>query len=376
MTVAWYELVIYQLLQQPGDNLADGFTILATVAVAITLAYRLFSQFWHASVFGLARREIVAIAHLHWGIAALLMAIVVSLSTFTPPHLIGLGIAIGLILTAYAFMQGKIAGVWVYLGWIEVIATVLYMRFAWQSLSLLDPVWGMIASAIAYLIDQLPWQQWGWTAQPWRKSAIILPIATVFLTLVSISPWTLLVTAGFYAWVSQKQSYPRWTYLSLGLIDWAAIRWFSDLQLDDPIWYAFVIGLSILYIAQIDPGLKPPQRRNLRHRLRTLGSTLICGAAFLYHSDPGWLPGIISLVFIFFGIGLRIRAFLLVGTATLVITVCDRLILFSSEYAFAKWLIGLVVGVILIAIAANFERRREQITAIVQTWLNQLQAWE
>ncbi|NJP18674.1 MAG: hypothetical protein HC763_06605 [Hydrococcus sp. CRU_1_1] len=45
ISLAGYELVIYQMLQSSGGNPADGLTILAFVAAAIALIYRLFVYF-------------------------------------------------------------------------------------------------------------------------------------------------------------------------------------------------------------------------------------------------------------------------------------------------------------------------------------------
>jgi uncharacterized membrane-anchored protein YhcB (DUF1043 family) len=41
-----------------------------------------------------------------------------------------------------------------------------------------------------------------------------------------------------------------------------------------------------------------------------------------------------------------------------------------------KWAIGLLAGVLIIALAANFERRREQIAQVLQHWLDRLQEWQ
>ncbi|WP_155813912.1 hypothetical protein [Synechococcus elongatus] len=44
--------------------------------------------------------------------------------------------------------------------------------------------------------------------------------------------------------------------------------------------------------------------------------------------------------------------------------------------AFAKWVAGLVIGIVLISLAANFERHRLQITKTTQSLKERLTSWE
>ena len=41
-----------------------------------------------------------------------------------------------------------------------------------------------------------------------------------------------------------------------------------------------------------------------------------------------------------------------------------------------RWVLGLAVGVALIWVAADFERRRSQWLQITQTWLDNLDGWQ
>jgi len=233
-----------------------------------------------------------------------------------------------------------------------------------------------MACLFAIALFQLPWRRWGWNDKPWQHYAIISPLLTVCLNYQTLSSINLLAVAGFYAWVANRQSNLRWTYLSLFFVDWAIWRVLVNQQITEPLWYAALIGGSCLYIAQIDPELKRPRKRQTRHYFRLLGSSIICLAAFFFHQETGLIPGIISLVAIFAGLGLRIRAFLMVGTATFVLTVFYQLVVLSFQYPFSKWVIGLIAGIIFISIAANFEQRREQILGIFQNWANQWREWE
>jgi hypothetical protein len=168
----------------------------------------------------------------------------------------------------------------------------------------------------------------------------------------------------------------RWSYISLVFVDWAIVRLLRQQGLIDILWYAFIIGFSLLYIAQFDPTLRDRSHRIERHYLRVIASGFICTIALLFHQDTALIPAIISLAFVFAGLGLRIRAFLFVGTITFILTTFYQLVILVFEYSFLKWVIGLIAGIILISIAANFEKRREQIITLLQNWLGQLAQWD
>ncbi|MEQ8757684.1 MAG: DUF2157 domain-containing protein [Coleofasciculus sp. G1-WW12-02] len=391
ISIAWYELVIYQMLQADGGNPADGFTILGVVATAIAVIYRVLAWFWQSrdrsQFLNLSITEIKITAHIHWAIASFLMVLAAGMSVFTTPNLRTVGLAISWILAIYALLQGRTRGqqrqffassanVWIYAGLTQVAATGVYARLAWTQLSIFDPWRGVMACLFAIALFQLPWRRWGWNDKPWQHYAIISPLLTVCFNYQTLSSINLLAVAGFYAWVANRQSNLRWTYLSLFFVDWAIWRVLVNQQLTEPLWYAAIIGGSCLYIAQIDPELRRTRKRQTRHYLRLLGSSIICLAAFFFHQGTGLIPGIISLIAIFTGLGLRIRAFLMVGTATFVLTVFYQLVVLSFQYPFSKWVVGLIAGIIFISIAANFEQRREQILGIFQNWANQWREWE
>ncbi len=387
ISLAWYELVIYQMLQTDGGSLVDALTVLAGVATAIALAYRSLAWVWHSRnerLWRLSVAEIKITAHIHWAIASLLLmlAVIIAVSLATVPRLAGTAIVLSLLLGGYALVQGrrnpdvKAAQEWVYVGVIEVVATGASVRLLWTELSVLDAWFALIACGLAYAMFELPWHKWGWHPTPWKHSAILLPLLTACLTTEAISDASLFLVAGFYAWIAKSSSNNRLTYISVLLIDWAIARWFERLQLTDPLWYTTVLGLSLLYVAQFDPDLKRSPQRQMRHYLRILGSGAICLVALLFHQDTGVIPGIISIITIFAGLTLRVRAFLFVGTATFLLTAFYQLIVLISRYPFIKWVVGLIVGIIFIGMAANFETRRNQIASVLHTSRSELGAWE
>jgi hypothetical protein len=393
ITVAWYELVIYQLLQAKEGRFADGLTILASVATAIAICYRLLAWFWRLrsreTLLSLSLAEIKITAHLHWFIGSVLMGLAVQNAISIPPKLTTISIIVSLILASYALLQGRCQDItaqkntddiWVYLGLIEIAGTIFYARIIWTELSDLDPHFSTIAYLLAYGMHQIPWQHWGWRRTPWRLAAIVFPLLIVLATASVVSDLGLLGVAAFYIWVSQLRSNFQFTYISVALIDWAILRWFDRINLTDSLWYTIVVGLSLLYVAQFDPELKKPEKRQLRHYLRLIGSGAISFVALVNHQDtgltPGLIPGIISFITIFAGLILRVRAFLFVGTATFLLTAFYQLVILISRHPFIKWIIGLIAGIVFIGMAANFETRREQIKSVLRNSRNQLGEWE
>jgi hypothetical protein len=379
ITLSIYELAIYQMSQANGDSLADAFTILALVSGGIAVTYRLF-VWWKQDAFAnFSYQEILLTAHLHWTIACILklMAAIIAIDTGNS-RLNFLSISVALGLGIYAIFQGRNIDRsnqdwWVYVGLGEVTATIIYSRLIIPQLSIFDRFWVIIACVIALIIYLIPWANLGWRETPWRNAALTLPLLTILITAPTVSSLSLLVAAVFYLYIAYRQSSLRWSYLSLGLINWAVMRlmWQENLEF---IWFAIVISLSILYIAQVDPYFQSHCKQ--RHYLRLVGSGFTCLVALLLYQDTGIIPSIISILLVFAGLGLRIRAFLFVGTITLMLTIIYQLIILVFTYSFLKWIVGLIAGIVSIVIAANFESQRDRLNERWQNYLNRLQEWQ
>ncbi|MDZ8030700.1 DUF2157 domain-containing protein [Nostoc sp. DedSLP04] len=388
VSISAYELLFYQMSQASGGALGDGLIAMSALGASIMYAYRILSP-WLVSYLHLTPQELKRIAHIHWvwSSCLLMAAIPVPIAV---NRLVGLGT--GVFLIRYAIFQGRnlptsprilgritIAEMWVYLGLLEVAG----MRIYWRETAVgrfwagpLVPWNGAIACVVAYFLYILPWENWGWSKRPWQQAAYITPLIILWETRLQTYPITLVLAAGFYIFLAKVGENIRFTYISVALIDWALYRWFDSLHLTDALWYVTPIGLSLLYIAQVDTQLKLPEYKTARHILRVLGSGLICGWAILFNQNTAWIPGIFSLIAIFAGLALRVRAFLYIGTATFLITTIYQSVIFSLQYSFLKWVVGLLVGILLIYIAANFETRRAQITSLIRSAIDEFQSWE
>ncbi|MEH2128403.1 DUF2157 domain-containing protein [Nostoc sp.] len=388
VSISAYELLFYQMSQASGGALGDGLIAMSTLGASIMYAYRILSPRL-VSYLRLTPQELKRIAHIHWVWSSCLLMAAIPLP-IAVNRLVGLGT--GVFLIRYAVFQGRnsrtspsilggitIAEMWVYLGLLEVAG----MRIYWRETAVgrfwagpLVPWNGAIACVVAYFLYILPWESWGWSKRPWQQAAYIIPLIILWETRLQTYPITLVFAAGFYIFLAKVGENIRFTYISVALIDWALYRWFDSLRLTDALWYVTPIGLSLLYIAQVDTQLKLPEYKTSRHFLRVLGSGLICGWAILFNQNTAWIPGIFSLIAIFAGLALRVRAFLYIGTATFLITTIYQSVIFSLQYSFLKWVVGLLVGILLIYIAANFETRRAQITSLIRSAIDEFQSWE
>jgi hypothetical protein len=386
ITLGCYELLTFQILKTPpaGGNIADAFTIYGLITAVLALGYRLSIWWWekrgNTKWLSLSIDRATAVAHIHW-LAASGWKIAAALVPQLPlPKFTSLHLGISILLGLYAVIQGRKrdngGDWWVYVGLVEILGTGMYARSIFTSLGSFDEFIIVIACIVALAMLVAPWTSWGWQDRPWQRVAVVLPILRVLFVPAHISLLNLLVIAGFYFGVAKRQNQFGWIYISLIFANWAAFRGLDYYQLRDPLWFAAIVGISLLLSVQFDPFFRSTNQRENRHIARLIGSGSIAITALITHQNLPLIPAGISLLLTFLGIALSIRAFLYMGTITLMLTVSYQLIILATEYPFTKWIVGLAAGVLIIAIAGNFERRREQIYTTVRNWLDRLQEWQ
>ena len=52
------------------------------------------------------------------------------------------------------------------------------------------------------------------------------------------------------------------------------------------------------------------------------------------------------------------------------------MVILIFTYPMLKWVIGLLIGIVFIWIAASFEIRRHQFVAMLRNWLIEFEEWE
>ncbi|MGB3294064.1 MAG: hypothetical protein WBB01_13845 [Phormidesmis sp.] len=391
-SVGAYELLIYRLLQASGGEAGDGLTLLAALGLVIALAQRFLSP-WLLRYMRLPSAGLFAAAHAHWAFGSGL-AVFAALEGLSQPRGIALWTLVTGLLAAYALSIGNrrwtpqtfasTHTVWTSLGILEVMFCAAYDRFVWfYDRTLLLSWGGVIACAVALAIYQAPWQRWGWPLQPWRWLGLGLPLSALAVALnYKIPTQTLLIVGAFYAGMGKQYDRIRLSYLSVLLFDWALLRYLAEQGWLTGLAFSLVAGLSVLYVAEVEPYFNDVSQKQQRHWLRILASGLI-GVTALYQAeryDPMLAYAALTLALctglIFAGLGLKVRAFLYAGTSVFILQIVRVLWLFINDNSLLLWAVGIVLGLAFIWVAATFESRRSQITGQFESWTLALASWD
>gem|GEM_PF-400560 len=418
-TFSAYEILFYQVgSRSQGGSLGDGLVILATLGCAIAYAYKLFVN-WIAPYLRLSIREIGISAHLHWAASAIFLLCGSFFSLSVTGGLLGGGI--GIALTVYAIAESKrsplaplIKGgkdevplikegidqvplykgdlggsdLWIYTGITTAIGTIAYFIYfafpnPWLIANFIQPYAAAIACIIATMLYLPPWEEWGWAARPWHNSAFLLPLILTFVTQQAIATPCLIIVGIFYAIYANVKGQIRATYITVFLWDWAVFLYISLIGSSsfpiNTMIHVTVIGFSGLYFAQVEPNLRSPHTKALRHAFRVLMSgsmgliAFLCSFANITIALSTWG---LSAAFIIAGLALRVRAYLFMGTFTFILLVITQAVILVTQYSFLMWALGIIAGIGFILVAANFEVRRDRILALFRNVAIKLKAWE
>lgn len=404
ISVSAYEFLYYQISGLPDTT---QFIAIATLGAGIVYNYRWLEP-WLIDYLNLTKKEVEFFAHTHWGLSSFiwLSAIILFSESATAVSSLGsidlIGVGTGVFLTNYALLQGRFpefregeddprdrpqavqtATTWVYIAQAESAAVGFYL-FGYLPVNLQEMFigWGgAIACVGAYFLDVLPWDRWGWPLKPWRLMARLLPGLAIVITGIGLfgdinQVWSVsaLIVAAFYIFLSYLHRQIRLTYCSAILLNWVILRGLLEAFVTEPIAYIIPMAAAVLYFAQVEPTLQPPDRKEIRHWIRVLA---IGSISFTCLLTSHWLiSGVVSLLMGMAGLTLKIRAFLYVGTVTFLLNATYQLIILNSLYPFLRWVIGLLVGIGCIWIAATVETRREQLVTLLQNWRLELDSWD
>lgn len=431
VSLAAYESWIYFLSQQSGGSFGDGLVLISLLGLVLALAYRLCPR-WIADYLQLPtsaapwRSWLGRIGYLNWGLASLgLLPALLDLSALGEL----LWLLTGSGLAAYAAWQGRradlppdlapdseaepsaqsstpendsnslkttlkptpeaawIQRLWSYLSalqWAGILAVALLL---WLPVRVSGPEalvdwWGWggsLACGLGLVYYFLPWRRWGWWPDPWQNTALVLPIAVMLLTAAETNSSNLLLGAAYYAFLSIQRSRVRLGYVSLFLSNWILLDFGWQQEWSSLTLYALPLVGSLLYVAQVDPGLQQASARQGRHGLRSFSSGVLVWVTLVETHGQLWAgfwPVGLGLALGLLGLALQVRAYLFMGTLGFGLGVLRQGWLLVTAYSLLLWGIGILLGLLLIWIAANFERRREQMGSWLDTWLGQLQNWE
>jgi hypothetical protein len=371
-----FELLLYPLLQAEVGQPGEGCVALAGLALALALTYRVLER-WGPRILNLPPHALSILGDFHWGLGTLFLLFALPLGLSATSERVWS--AELLLLGGYALFQGRRQSAWTYAGLVELYAAVGHILYTTVPGATLLPWASAITSTLSLVLYSLPWARWGWSKQPFLQVGLVVPAVVTLLTADRVNISSLLLSGSFYGWMAFFAQTPRLGYIALFFANGAALKLLDVLQLTGRIWVASLIGLSLLFIVQMEPALRSPSRRNIRHLLRCFAAGLIA-VTVLYESDtyfwPGLLAIVLSLGLIGLGLFLRVRAFLYVGTLAFLARVLRMIWLFVTEESLVLWALGIALGLLLIWIAATFEARRSQMTTLLQYWVTALEEWQ
>ncbi|ESA35371.1 membrane protein [Leptolyngbya sp. Heron Island J] len=396
LSLGIYELVIYRMLQTSGGQPGDGFTLLALVGSAIAALYLLCHR-WVQRYSQLTATEVNIVSLFHWLLAVTLAAIAMVSGHSRLGLWLWLSTASLLIL--YAGLRGNYHWVsapelndapsdrrpnqqqWTWSG--LIIATISLPYGTVQLLP--NPTfiggWGaLLTCGLSLIILRLPWQRWGWPIRPWQRMALSWPVMATLLSILTVKTQSLLLVGAFYALMAKQWRAVRLSYISLGLLNWSLLRYLINQGWMTPLWLGTMLGLSVLYILEVDSHWQPVSARQERHRLRSF-ATLLIGLTALFQAETTsplfiGLSLLISGGFIGIGLMMQVRAYLYTGTLTFVLQILRTITIFISTDGRLLWAIGILLGIALIWVAATFEARRTQISQLLNHWSDLLGSWE
>ncbi|NJM00681.1 MAG: hypothetical protein HC924_18780 [Synechococcaceae cyanobacterium SM2_3_2] len=366
ISAAAYESWLYFLSQLEGDDLGNGSVLVALLGVGLALAHRLCPPRLAA---GLEVGSLVVrkLGHLNWGLAQALL-LMVWIGSFQ----LSAGGSILWLLTA---MGGVAYGLWQSYGqdqeqdgW-NYGAAVQILVILWMGLNTWISQWdglswvGSLACGVGLIYFYMPWHRWGWRSEPGRHSALILPGAVILLTCWWVNNASLLIGAGYYGILAVQTSRIRLSYISLILSNWVLYSWMVSTGEFSVSLYVLPLAGSLIWVGHLDPGLQPTESRALRHGLRSLSVGCFCLATWLETWGQLWAgfwPMGLGLALVLAGLGLRIRAYLWVGSLLFGLTFLRQALLVLLLYPMLLWGVGILMGLGLIWVAASFERRRTQ----------------
>ncbi|MEN8443784.1 MAG: hypothetical protein ABG776_02105 [Cyanobacteria bacterium J06555_13] len=390
LSIGAYELLIYRLMQAEGGSPGDGITLLAALALGIAALYRAFKK-WASALLNVSPASFGTITHLHWLLGSGLCALATQ-AGLSQPKGIAIWTGCSLLLAGYALSVGNrrwtpttylgTHTAWTWLGLGSALLAIAYDRFAWfpDRTGLLT--WGgALAAAIGIAMYYMPWEKLGW-GKPWRTLALWLPMLTLTITWTLVETPTLLLVAAFYAWMAKQIRNVRLSYLSILLFDLALLDYLDARGWLTTLILSIIVGLSVLYVAEVDPYFQNSSQKEQRHWLRILASGLV-GVTALYQTESSQplllfaaIACAIGIAFVFAGLILKVRAFLYVGTATFMLQVVRVLWLFINDNSLILWAVGIVLGLLFIWVAATFESRRSQLSAQLSSWTTALESWD
>ncbi|MFS8819530.1 hypothetical protein NW805_03525 [Synechococcus sp. W60.1] len=358
ISLAAYESWVYFLGQQTGEFWEDEAAVLtALLGLLLAVGYCLCPS-WLVATLRLKAAWLQRIGAGNWGLASLALW-----SFALSPWGKGLWVLTGSGLVAYAAGQARtstlespteqnwVPTVWGYLSAWQGAGVLLGGVFLGLPQLSIARWAGSLLCGLGLVYHGLPWRGWGWPSDPWHNTALVLPLTAFLVTAGGNNTLNLLLGATYYALLAIWRSQVRLGYVSLFLSNWIlwSYGWHQDWA--SLTFYALPLVGSLLYVAQVDPGLQETNGRRGRHWLRlvSLGTWLLVVLVETHGQRwTGFWPVGLGLALGLLGLALRVRAYLFVGTLAFGLGILRQGWLLVTTDALLLWATGILLGLLLI----------------------------
>jgi hypothetical protein len=268
---------------------------------------------------------------------------------------------------------------WVYLAALPALAGWWWTRTALGALSGLAGADAFACLAAAFLLTfaQAALRDAPVSA-PLAHLAAILPAALFFVApagSVSLYAGTAAVLYGALAWLRQSRAA---AYLAVALVNVALFSTWRARELDDAQLYSIPLGLSLLAAAQISHGDLSRQQLSW---LRGLGClVLYAGTAMQMMRFEGAVYPVVLLLLalatVAAGVFLQIRAFALLGAATVVADILANLIRASAHSSRVMAVSATLTGFAILGAMIWLSVKREEALAAYRRLVRAMDEWE
>lgn len=289
-----------------------------------------------------------------------------------------------------AFQSRKEAGVWAAVG-IAAFGLVYFYVFEIIQVGLgvsMFVVLGLalVSAVLARLMARR--ESTAFATRPFTMMARVLPMGTVGIAFARYasdpnSGWlgmkslAVFLSAAYYFWCGVEEKRNNLIVLAAGIVNFALILLWQDLQLKDPQFFMIPIGVSILGVVEL---LKREIPNAMRNPLRYAGALMILVSPTFHIVGGSWLHVfslmVCAIAVSLVAIGLRIRPLLYAGTAFLVADLIAMVVFGVKDHPDLLWLVGLGAGAAVIALAAFFENQRANVMSRMRLLAAELDTWE
>jgi hypothetical protein len=298
---------------------------------------------------------------------------------------VGVGVFVATAMLSVALVPRWQSEWLVYFAQVVLLGSYVDYRMAFALPITTDAV---VLTAFAFLdlaiAEVMQWLRATRYVRPIRNFSLVLPLLPLveFLRiqgLDELSVFHLGAAAGFYAVAGARLQWKALGYGAAVLLNaalwvlWSRIGWRLT---DHPQFFMTPVGLSAILFAEVD---RRALGRESINTIRSVGLLIIYVSLAVpiwqFQSFGAWVTFLIcSLVSIFVGIGLRLQTFLWMGVTSFVLNLVYEMARVSADYAVAKWLIMLAIGISIVLFVALNEKK--QIVGMLQDYYKHVRQWE